>query len=72
MNENKCCICHQTLEDDFGNNAEPLMSGRCCNECNTKHIIPFRLFITSLNSQVNIERDKILDLYKGESKNETN
>ena len=26
-----------------GNNAEPLNSGRCCDECDSKYVIPYRI-----------------------------
>lgn len=34
----KCCICGKEIAG-HGNNAEPLKSGRCCDECNQKVII---------------------------------
>ena len=40
-----CCICGEPLED-HGNNPEPFMhadSGRCCDGCNLKFVIPMRL-----------------------------
>ena len=44
-----CSICgEQILPDPVtkwsgGNNAEPINSGRCCNECNTSVVIPTRM-----------------------------
>ena len=39
-----CCFCKKTY-DDFGNNAEPLvLNGKCCDECNTKKVIPARIW----------------------------
>ena len=37
-----CVICHKPLEG-YGNNAEPVAEGRCCDECNTKVVIPARI-----------------------------
>ena len=44
----ECSICHGMIPRDKngweeGNNAEPVNSGRCCNECNTKVVIPVRI-----------------------------
>ena len=38
----ECSICGDTFEG-FGNNAEPVSKGRCCDRCNTYKIIPARL-----------------------------
>ena len=49
----KCCLCKKEIEKTYnkegemcceiGNNAEPLKSGRCCDECNMSKVIPARL-----------------------------
>ena len=50
----KCSICFNEIEKvrdpatnevvwDKGNNAEPVNSGRCCNDCNGMVVIPVRL-----------------------------
>lgn len=43
----KCCLCKKEIEVrggwDSGNNALPLKRGRCCDECNSKKVIPARL-----------------------------
>lgn len=31
----KCCICGKEIKG-YGNNAEPLAKGICCDECNVK------------------------------------
>ena len=38
----KCCICDCSLEGK-GNNACPYKRGICCNDCNDRLVIPFRL-----------------------------
>jgi hypothetical protein len=44
MNEKgKCCLCGKALDDEFGNNAEPLKKGKCCNKCNAFKVIPARI-----------------------------
>lgn len=40
--EQECVICHKPFEG-YGNNAEPVAEGRCCDECNTKVVIPARI-----------------------------
>lgn len=42
MDDNKCCICGANY-GGYGNNAEPVASGRCCNDCNAEVIIPARI-----------------------------
>lgn len=37
-----CCICHQPIEG-YGNNAEPVCAGRCCDKCNYEVVIPERI-----------------------------
>ena len=38
----ECSICELELTD-LGHNAEPINSGRCCDECNSTFVIPHRL-----------------------------
>lgn len=38
----KCCICGKEFEG-FGNNANPVMDGICCDDCNANVVIPARL-----------------------------
>ena len=38
----KCEICGE-FYDGYGNNAEPVMDGKCCDKCNTSVVIPARL-----------------------------
>ena len=38
----KCTICKNNF-NGFGNNAEPVKKGSCCNICNTLYVIPKRL-----------------------------
>lgn len=39
--ENICCICKKPFEG-YGNNAEPVCSGSCCDKCNIERVIPMR------------------------------
>jgi len=45
MADGKCSICNWLLTDAFDHNAEPVNSGRCCDECNTKVVIPYRIMV---------------------------
>ena len=49
----KCSICDKE-EKGYGNNANPLNSGRCCDECNLKFVIPRRMLCLKND---NIEED---------------
>lgn len=40
--EKKCCICGEEFID-YGNNAEPVRRGICCNSCNARYVIVSRL-----------------------------
>ena len=37
-----CCICQREF-DGYGNNAEPVAVGQCCDECNMSVVVPARL-----------------------------
>jgi len=38
----KCVICKQEY-DGFGNNAEPVEEGECCDKCNMEVVVPARM-----------------------------
>ena len=38
-----CSICHGLLDSKWGNNAEPVNDGRCCDKCDTQFVIPIRI-----------------------------
>lgn len=42
MEKKTCVICGKEFEG-FGNNAQPVKDGICCDECNAKEVIPARL-----------------------------
>ena len=44
----KCVICGRVIFG-YGNNAEPIKKGRCCNPCNIRYVIPKRLELISQN-----------------------
>jgi len=39
----KICILCKRKYKGWGNNAEPLKKGRCCDNCNNTKVIPARL-----------------------------
>ncbi len=50
-----CCICEDKVDLhlhpingevywDKGHNAYPIKDGRCCNDCNSKYVIPARIY----------------------------
>lgn len=43
MNKNICSICGKEFQG-YGNNAQPVDDGRCCNDCNSRLVIPFRMY----------------------------
>ena len=45
-----CCICGE-LGIGYGNNAQPIANGRCCDLCNTMHVIPARIIMANLQSR---------------------
>lgn len=57
----KCCICGKRYEG-YGNNALPVMEGRCCDYCNGVVVIPGRLRRWN-------EKDRMKELKKKESRN---
>lgn len=40
--DNKCIICGEEIIG-YGNNAEPVAEGRCCDDCNMTKVIPARI-----------------------------
>ena len=56
-----CCICGEEYEG-YGNNAEPYKEGRCCDKCNMKFVIPYRL------SQLRSAKNESLKLTEEELK----
>ena len=44
-----CCFCKKEIIG-FGNNAQPVRDGQCCDECNLSIVIPARM-IAFMNSE---------------------
>jgi|TARA_R110002074_G_scaffold127813_1_gene267638 hypothetical protein len=39
----ECGICSNWINDKYGHNTEPIFKGTCCDDCNTKYVIPVRM-----------------------------
>ena len=64
-----CCICSDKIDLhlhpvtgkvywDKGHNANPIKDGRCCDDCNSKYVIPER--ITAMTRRTILDRVKII------------
>lgn len=42
VTKTNCVLCNKPY-NGYGNNAQPVKDGRCCNDCNSKIIIPARI-----------------------------
>ena len=50
----KCAICGNEINNEFGNNPWPVRTdenARCCDECNTSFVIPYRIMLMRLNKK---------------------
>ena len=45
MNEENVCVICGTPLNGYGNNADPVADGRCCDDCNVAFVIPARMRI---------------------------
>ena len=60
-----CCICKKPF-DGYGNNAEPVCSGSCCDECNMKEVIPARMKMLDDSSSKDLDEAKADDVLPGQ------
>lgn len=42
-----CCICGKDI-NGYGNNPMPIGGASCCDECNSKVVIPYRTLLSSM------------------------
>jgi hypothetical protein len=64
--EKKCCICGMEF-NGYGNNAEPIAKGTCCDDCNIRYVVASRLFeptdnVSFANATVRQLREKNFNL----------
>lgn len=57
MEKKKCVICGKEFEG-YGNNAQPVKDGLCCDDCNMKVVIPARLEKSGLTEAKEKEEPK--------------
>ena len=48
LDMNCCSICKEDFEG-YGNNAQPVNDGVCCNDCNMMYVIKRRIFDMQMN-----------------------
>ena len=60
-----CVICKKEYEG-YGNNAEPIAKGMCCDNCNTTYVIPARLKQLKVENKL---KDSTLQEYEDVRKN---
>lgn len=53
----KCCFCKKDA-GKYGNNAEPVKKGKCCNRCNDGIVIPIRLLSAFNKSKLGLSQEK--------------
>lgn len=47
-----CSICGDAFLG-YGNNAQPVNDGRCCDECNIETVIPYRIYFMKKEDREN-------------------
>lgn len=52
--EKKCCICEKYFIG-YGNRAEPIKAGVCCDSCNKEFVLPGRLISRSKDAGLTFE-----------------
>ena len=62
----KCCLCNEDA-GKYGNNADPITNGRCCDLCDLEFVIPERIHRIELNERLKILKDESLKKLKNES-----
>jgi len=53
---NQCSICEKEYVG-YGNNAEPINSGRCCDYCNSYEVVPKRFELLFKNGELHSYRN---------------
>lgn len=61
MSNKRCVFCKQTIIG-FGNNAEPVKHGKCCDYCDAAIVIPTRIEVVLSSRQEN-KRGKEIKAY---------
>lgn len=53
---NRCSVCGNHYVG-YGNNAQPVNEGRCCNDCNKSYVMPLRQLRYSLGLDMRIKNE---------------
>lgn len=53
----KCVICKAKYEG-YGNNAMPIIEGRCCNDCDGRLVVPLRIKLHHTIESVKLENKR--------------
>ena len=69
MEKKTCVICGKEFEG-YGNNAQPVKDGVCCDECNTSIVIPARLEKSGLKEDMGEPEEELVATETEEEKEE--
>lgn len=61
MNKNICSICGDEFEG-YGNNAQPVNNGTCCDNCNKRVVLPIRINSWHVHSIKEKNQSEILEV----------
>lgn len=69
MNNKICSICKKPLSE-YGNNPAPFHGEVCCDDCNTKYVVPLRIYQSIRDPQyaLNFKEDGNLETVKPKNK----
>lgn len=52
----KCCFCKKDA-GKYGNNALPIMKGKCCDNCDEEIVLPIRILRASHSPLLNVLKE---------------
>ena len=58
---NICSICGQEYYG-YGNNAQPVNNGRCCDECNRMAVIPMRILLSHVWEDIENRTENVVEM----------
>lgn len=59
--KNICSICGQEYYG-YGNNAQPINNGRCCDECNRMAVIPMRILLGKVWEDIENRIENVVEM----------
>ena len=68
-NAKTCSICKKSF-NEYGNNPSPFHGGVCCDDCNTKYVVPLRIYQSIRDPQyaLHFKEDGTLETLKPKDK----